>query len=333
MKTISLMMFLSASFCAFAQPIPPPVIYPITVLKGGTGGTTAPDDNLMIGTGTVWTRTTIPDCPDTGGNHLNYVQSTNSLSCGTSGGGGGVPGGSDTQIQVNEAGAFQGYADLTFDSSPGLVVNESGGTTADARFETDGRTHALFVDASANSVGINKSSPDTAYSLDIVGAVQINAPSTDNLLVALTSNPFAGLAFGTTSASGTAFLSFRINSNQAAYISYVSESEHTTISDRFYITNNGHLGIGGSDPTASTCGTGASLNGTNSVGSVTVGTGGVTACTITFSSSFPTAPRCFFQSSVMTMIRVSSISGTDVTIETSADVSSGTVDYWCAFNY
>lgn len=88
MKTISLMMFLSASFCALAQPIPPPVIYPITVVKGGTGGTTAPDDNLLIGTGAAWTRTTIPDCPDTGGNHLNYVQSTNSLSCGTSGGGG-----------------------------------------------------------------------------------------------------------------------------------------------------------------------------------------------------------------------------------------------------
>ncbi len=32
---------------------------------------------------------TIPDCQDTGGNHLNFTQSTDAFSCGTSGGGGG----------------------------------------------------------------------------------------------------------------------------------------------------------------------------------------------------------------------------------------------------
>jgi hypothetical protein len=32
---------------------------------------------------------TVPDCQDSGGNHLNYTQSTDTISCGTSGGGGG----------------------------------------------------------------------------------------------------------------------------------------------------------------------------------------------------------------------------------------------------
>lgn len=32
----------------------------------------------------------IPDCQDTGGNHLNYTQSSDTISCGTSGGGGGA---------------------------------------------------------------------------------------------------------------------------------------------------------------------------------------------------------------------------------------------------
>jgi hypothetical protein len=32
---------------------------------------------------------TVPDCTDTGGNHLNFTQSTDAFSCGTSGGGGG----------------------------------------------------------------------------------------------------------------------------------------------------------------------------------------------------------------------------------------------------
>lgn len=89
MKSFIAVLFSALCFGVMAQPIPPPVIYPITVVKGGTGGTTAPDDNLLIGSGTAWVRVTVPDCPDSGGNHLNYTQSTNTLSCGVTGGGGG----------------------------------------------------------------------------------------------------------------------------------------------------------------------------------------------------------------------------------------------------
>lgn len=60
--------------------------------NGGTGLTTASDDNVMVGSGSAWVSKSVPDCTDTGGNHLNYTQSTNSFSCGTSGGsGGGAP--------------------------------------------------------------------------------------------------------------------------------------------------------------------------------------------------------------------------------------------------
>ena len=89
MKSFIAVLFSALCFGVMAQPIPPPVIYPITVVKGGTGGTTAPDDNLLIGSGTAWVRSTIPDCPDAGGNHLNYTQSTNTLSCGVTASGGG----------------------------------------------------------------------------------------------------------------------------------------------------------------------------------------------------------------------------------------------------
>jgi hypothetical protein len=36
-----------------------------------------------------WAYKVVPDCTDTGGNHLNFTQSTDAFSCGTSGGGGG----------------------------------------------------------------------------------------------------------------------------------------------------------------------------------------------------------------------------------------------------
>lgn len=56
--------------------------------KGGTGLTTTTDDNVIVGNGSVYQSKAVPDCDDTGGNHLNYDTGTNAFSCGTSGGGG-----------------------------------------------------------------------------------------------------------------------------------------------------------------------------------------------------------------------------------------------------
>lgn len=47
----------------------------------------ATDDTVPVGSGSVWENKTVANCPDSGGNHLNYTQSSNSFSCGTSGGG------------------------------------------------------------------------------------------------------------------------------------------------------------------------------------------------------------------------------------------------------
>lgn len=55
--------------------------------NGGTGQTAATDDAALVGNGTSFAPSAIPDCTDTGGNHLNYATSTNAFSCGTSGGG------------------------------------------------------------------------------------------------------------------------------------------------------------------------------------------------------------------------------------------------------
>ena len=48
--------------------------------------------------------------------------------------------------------------DLTFSTAAGLIGNETGGTAVDFRWESDNNTHALFVDASGDKVGVNTSS-------------------------------------------------------------------------------------------------------------------------------------------------------------------------------
>ena len=50
------------------------------------------------------------------------------------------------------------------------VFNETGNASADFRVESDSNQYMLFVDASANAIGINQSSP--AYALDVLGGTR-----------------------------------------------------------------------------------------------------------------------------------------------------------------
>lgn len=105
----------------------------VTFGQGGTGLGSASDDQLMVSSGSAWVAKTMPDCIDTGGNHINYTQSTNVFSCGTSGGGGGTPGGSDTQVQYNSSGSFAGDADWAWNATTNLMQLGSVATPATIR--------------------------------------------------------------------------------------------------------------------------------------------------------------------------------------------------------
>lgn len=52
-------------------------------VTGSDGG--AADDTVLVGNGTVYQSQAMPNCTDTGGNHLNYTASSNSFSCGATG--------------------------------------------------------------------------------------------------------------------------------------------------------------------------------------------------------------------------------------------------------
>ncbi len=75
-------------------------------------------------------------------------------SAGGGGGGGGVPGGADTQIQYNDGGAFSGSADLTYDSSTGLLTASSGVYVAPGGILTVGSFGATTLIADNNRVTI-----------------------------------------------------------------------------------------------------------------------------------------------------------------------------------
>jgi hypothetical protein len=103
----------------------------LPVANGGTNLNASADDNIMVGNGTTWQTKAVPNCTDTGGNHLNYDTSTNTVSCGTSSsGGGGTPGGSNTQVQFNNSGAFGGDPDYTYDATNNIISLGNNSTPA-----------------------------------------------------------------------------------------------------------------------------------------------------------------------------------------------------------
>lgn len=84
--------FAQNSVCVPSDPCAPASSGGSGISSAGTGASTAADDTIPVSDGSNWAAKAVPNCTDTGGNHLNYTAATNAFSCGTttSGGGGGA---------------------------------------------------------------------------------------------------------------------------------------------------------------------------------------------------------------------------------------------------
>ena len=86
----------------------------LPVANGGTGQTSYTDGQLLIGnsTGNTLTKATL-----TAGTNVTITNAAGAITIAASGGGGGSPGGSTTQVQYNNAGAFDGISGVTTDGT------------------------------------------------------------------------------------------------------------------------------------------------------------------------------------------------------------------------
>lgn len=114
----------------------------------------------------------------------------------------------------------------------------------------------------------------------------------------------------------------------------------TNITNTGYITNSGILtqrGIlnaTGTIPTVSSCGDTPSISGTNLAGTITVGSGITTACTLNFATpTFFNAPACLMTINTSAVTGgVTSISSSSATFSFSATVGDGKIYYHCIGN-
>lgn len=126
---------------------------------------------------------------------------------------------------------------------------------------------------------------------------------------------------------------FAIQASTSAPTRDIFLAASSSYANLFRIDFQGSLVTGGSAPTVSTCGTtpnGSLASGNDNSGTVTVGGGVVTACTVTFKAPKSSTPRVFVETEGATAIAstVSAKSTTAFTVTFAATLGGGTFDYW-----
>jgi Major tropism determinant N-terminal domain len=214
----------------------------LVVANGGTGLTTIPAGNVVIGNGTS---ALYGVAPGTAGNVLTSIAGVWTSNAAV--GGGGSPGGSTTQVQYNNAGSFAGDANLTF----------SGSTLTSANLIVSNLTVSQAVFSSATKQLV--SNPITG-----TGSVVMNASpiiTSPSLITPALGSPTSGNMAATTSIPVA---------NATGTLAVANGGTGLTSTPA-----NGALDIGnGTNFTRTTLTAGTNVTITNGVGSITIAAAG-----------------------------------------------------------
>jgi len=168
----------------------------LPVANGGLNLSAATDNNTPVGNGTTWESKTLPDCPDTTGNHLNFNQATNTYSCGATSGGGG----SSSRLLatgdfyvLGSGGIQQAFSSIQAGSNtagamliekvwfPGGVVNNLSFEVTTAGVGTTDQMEVAIYNAAGTSVVLRSGvlCGDSTPSVSSIGGKNVTATSVD----------------------------------------------------------------------------------------------------------------------------------------------------------
>lgn len=103
----------------------------------------------------------------------------------------------------------------------------------------------------------------------------------------------------------------------------------TNTTERGRVAANGQLQWKSNAPTLSSCGTTPSIAGHDNAGKITIGTGTVTSCTVTFVGTWANAPACVVTGNSTARTLAASTTTTVLTITSSANMASDVISYHC----
>lgn len=169
----------------------------VTKINGNSVPSGAGAHQLLVGTAlNTFSLKTVPDCTDTTGNHLNYTQSTDAFSCGTSVPANVTTGSSLASTQVafaNGSNTITGSANFIYAATSGISLIQGANaadmifgsratdTTPTGNFEhyqNAAKTQDLFkVDISGNVTAVSFQTSNPSGSAGMVSLVQGTAPT------------------------------------------------------------------------------------------------------------------------------------------------------------
>lgn len=132
--------------------------------------------------------------------------------------------------------------------------------------------------------------------------------------------------FGTNSTIPSSFY------NVVSPVSNTYEATFSTGTGTFHVavSTAGHFVTFGMSPSVVSCGSSPGIVGDDNQGTITIGSGSTTACTLNFAQTWGTTPICTITDNSVTVAGdISSISATSVTFGFSASLGGGTVWYKC----
>ena len=197
---------------------------------------------------------------------------------------------------------------------------------------TNSTSTALAATGIFNAANFRTGTTSSQQTLAITGsgifsgnftAANITATGT---LLAESATTTGRVAVGTTTTNGTFSLQ---GLNDSLPLAVFASSSGDRV---FRITQGGHLEFGASTtPSVSSCGTAPGIRGTDSVGTVVIGTGVVSSCTVTFGTTWTVKPRCFVNDSTTggLSVRASPATSSVAIITTTAFTAGDEVDYMC----
>lgn len=162
----------------------------------------------------------------------------------------------------------------------------------------------------------------------LTGTSTLYQPSANDITIGSTSDN--GL-FSIVNASNTTVLKISTTTNQTSSAVLLDLQATSSV---FQVLASGHINATGTAPTMGTCGTSPSVIGNDAMGTITIGSGVVTACTMNFAIPYESSNITVLESDNSTAVTgdVSAISTSSVTFSFSATLGGGKLYYWIGQN-
>ncbi len=217
------------------------------------------------------------------------------------------------ELTIQNATSTQNALNILSSSAVSILSLGNGGLLAGSQLQFSSQT----LSPAASTVGLSVLLP----AAQTANALTVSRGGTANFVIDATSS----VSIGTSTTANGRFAVYGTSSLPNQKVAVFGSSTGATLMS---VDGAGHIALGGVVPSVSSCGSSPSVSGNDTVGTITVGSGVVTACTLTFAVARSATPRvvgCTANSALACGATAKSNSA--VTFGFSATLGSGTFDY------